>query len=103
MCLFECILVCVCACMCVRVCEGKCVYKFVHVHIVYGHMLTYLISSYLSRSLADLCGTTVDFTTSFLHSSQFSAFHSMMFHSRPVHSLMSSSHCFLCLPLSLPP
>ena len=62
----------------------------------------YLILSYLSRSLADRWGTTVDFTTSFLHSSRFSAFCSMMFHSRPVHSLMLSSHRFLCLPLCLP-
>ena len=43
--------------------------------------------SYLSRSLADCWGTAVDFTTSFLHSSQFSSFRSMVFHSRPVHSL----------------
>ena len=62
-----------------------------------------LILSYLSRSLADHWGTTVDFTTSFLHSSRFSAFRSMMFHWRPVHSLMLSSHRFLCLPLRLPP
>ena len=33
--------------------------------------------SYLSRSLVDRWGTTVDFTTSFLHSSRFSAFRSM--------------------------
>ena len=58
---------------------------------------------HLSRSLADRWGTTVDFTTNFLHSSQFSAFRSVMFHSRPVHSLMLSSHRFLCLPLRLPP
>ena len=58
----------------------------------------YLILSYLSRSLADRWGTTVDFTTSFLHSSRFSAFRSIIFHSRPVHSLMLSSHRFLCLP-----
>ena len=55
--------------------------------------------SYLSRSLADRWGTTVDLTTSFLHSSRFSAFRSMIFHSRPIHSLMLSSHRFLCLPL----
>ena len=54
--------------------------------------------SYLSCSLADCWGTTVDFATSFLHSSRFSAFNSMLFHSRPVHSLMLSSHRFLCLP-----
>ena len=59
--------------------------------------------SYLSRSLADRWGTTVDFTTSFLHSSRFSAFRSVMFHGRPVHSLMLFSHRFLCLPLRLPP
>ena len=36
------------------------------------------------RSLADRWGTTVDFTASFLHSSRFSAFHSIIFYSRPV-------------------
>ena len=45
------------------------------------------VLSYLSRSLADRWGTTVDFTTSFLHSSRFSAFRSVMFHGRPVHCL----------------
>ena len=34
---------------------------------------------------------------------RFSAFRSMIFHSRPVHSLMLSSHRFLYLPLRLPP
>ena len=63
----------------------------------------FILCSYLSHSLADHWGTTVNFTTSFLHSSQFSAFHSMIFHSRPVHSLMLSSHHFLCLPLCHPP
>ena len=43
-----------------------------------------LIFSYLSCSLADHWGTTVDFTTSFLHYSWFSAFCSSIFHSRPV-------------------
>ena len=54
--------------------------------------LNFFFLSYQSRSLADRWGTTVDFTTSFLHSSRFSAFRSMIFHSRPVHSLMLSSH-----------
>ena len=55
----------------------------------------------LSHSLADRWATA-DFTTSFLHSSRFLAFRSI-FHSKPVHSLMLSSHLFLCLPLCLPP
>ena len=59
--------------------------------------------SYLSRSLADRWGITAHFTTSFLHSSRFSAFRSSTFHLRPVHSLMLSSHRFLCLPLRLRP
>ena len=50
-----------------------------------------LILFYLSRSLADRWGTTADFTTSFLHSSRFSVFRSMMFHSRPVHSWSQES------------
>ena len=62
-----------------------------------------LILSYLSRSLADRWGNTVDFITSFLHSSLLMAFSSMIFHSRPVHSLMLSSHRFPCLSLRLPP
>ena len=65
--------------------------------------LSIYLSIYLSRSLADRWGTTVDFTTSFLHSSRFSAFRSVMFHGRPVHSLMLSSRRFHCLPLRLPP
>ena len=65
--------------------------------------LFFLILSFLSRSLADRWGTTVDFTTSFLHSLWFSALRSMIFHSKRVHSLMLSSHRFLCLPLRPPP
>ena len=59
-------------------------------------ILSYLILSYLSCSLADRWGTTVDFKTSFFHSSLFSVFCSI-FRSRPVHSLMLSSH--LCYSL----
>ena len=59
---------------------------------------SFLFLSYLSQSLADCWRTTEDFTTGFLHSSQFSAFHS-----RPVHSLMLSFHHFLCLTLRLRP
>ena len=72
-------------------------------NVIVVRLCQYFLSPYLSRSLADRWGTTVDFTTSFLHFSQFLAFHSMIFHSRPVHSLMLSSHRFLCLPLRLPP
>ena len=63
----------------------------------------YHLHHHLSCSLDDCFGTTVDFITNFLHSSQFSAFCTMLFHSRPVHSLMLSSYCFLCLPLHFPP
>ena len=58
---------------------------------------------HLSHSLADHWGITLGFTTNFLHSLQFLAFPSMVFHSRAVHSLMLSSHHFLCLSLRLPP
>ena len=64
-------------------------------------MVCFLSISYLSRSLAGRWGTTVDFTTSFFHSSRFSAFRSSIFHSRPVHSLKLSFHPFLCLCLSV--
>ena len=62
-----------------------------------------LVFIYPSRSLTDRLGNTVDFTISFLHSSWFSAFRTIIFHSRPVHSLMLFFYRFLCLPLRLPP
>ena len=57
--------------------------------------------SYPFRSLADRRGITVDVTTSFLHSSRFSAFRRRILHSKPVHSLMLPSHRFLCLMASV--
>ena len=48
-------------------------------------------------------GTTVDFATSFLHLSLFSTALWDLVNSRPVHSLMLSSHLLLCLPCLLPP
>ena len=47
--------------------------------------------------------TTDDFVTSFLHFSLFSTALWDLPNSRPVHSLMLSSHLFLCLPCLLPP
>ena len=48
-------------------------------------------------------GTTDDFATSFLHFSLFSTALWDLPNSRPVHSLMLSSHLFLCPPCLLPP
>ena len=48
------------------------------------------------------CGTADDFTTSFLHLSLFSTTLWGLVNSRPVHSLMLSSH-FFCLPCLPPP
>ena len=48
-------------------------------------------------------GTTADFATSFLHFSLFFTALGDLANSRPVHSLMLSSHLFLCLPCILPP
>ena len=45
---------------------------------------------------------TDDFTTSFLHFSMFSTALWDLQNSRPVHSLMLSSHLFFCLPCLLP-
>ena len=47
-------------------------------------------------------GTTDDFATSFLHFSLFSTALWDLPNSRPVHSLMLSSHLFLCPPCLLP-
>ena len=54
-----------------------------------------LIISYLSRSLADHWGTTVEFTTSFLHSSRFSAFHFRMFHGKQKTSHRKAHQLFI--------
>ena len=48
-------------------------------------------------------GTTDDFATSFLHFSLFSTALWDLPNSRPVHSLMLSSHLFLCMPCLLAP
>ena len=48
-------------------------------------------------------GTTDNFATSFLHFSLFSTAFWDLANSRPVLSLMLSSHLFLCLPCLLPP
>ena len=48
-------------------------------------------------------GTKDDFAFSFLHFSLFSTALWDLPNSRPVHSLMLSSHLFLCLPCLLPP
>ena len=48
-------------------------------------------------------GTTNDFATSFLHFPLFSTTLWDLPNSRPVHSLMLSSHLLLCLPCFLPP
>ena len=47
--------------------------------------------------------TTDDFGTSFFHFSLFSTALLDLANSRPVHSLMLSSHLFLCLPCLHPP
>ena len=48
-------------------------------------------------------GITDDFAISFLHFPLFSTALWDLPNSRPVHSLMLSSHLFLCLPCLLPP
>ena len=48
-------------------------------------------------------GTTDDFTTNFLHLSLFSTALSDLANSRPVHSLMLSSHLLICLSCLLSP
>ena len=59
-------------------------------------------SSHLSLNREGRLGTTDDFTTSFLHFSLFSTALLDLANSKPVHSLVLSSHLFLCLPF-LPP
>ena len=57
---------------------------------------------HLSLNREGRWGTTDDFATSFLHFLLFSTALWHLANSRPVHSLMLSSHLFLCLPRLLP-
>ena len=57
---------------------------------------------HLSLNSEDRFGTTDDFTTSFPHCPLFSTAPCNLANSRPVHSLMLSSHLLLCLPCLLP-
>ena len=62
-----------------------------------------IIFHHLSLNREGRWGTTDDFTTRFLHFSPFSTALWDLANSWPVHSLMLSSHLFLCLPCLLPP
>ena len=66
-------------------------------------VLSLIILSHLSLNCEGHWGTTDDFTTCFLHFSLFSTALWDFANSRPVHSLMLSSHLSLCLPCLLPP
>ena len=64
---------------------------------------THLASPHLSLNREGRRGTTDDFTSSFPHFSLFSTVLWNLVNSRPVHSLMLSSHLFFCLPCFLLP
>ena len=64
--------------------------------------VTVLSSHHLSLNRESRWGTTDDFATDFLHFSLFSNAFWDLANSRPVHSLMLSSHLFLCLPCLFP-
>ena len=78
-----------------------------YMHLTYLHCYfqwqNHLISSHLSRNGEGRWGTTDDLASSFLHFPLFSTTLWDLANSRPVHSLMLSSHLFLCLPCLLPP
>ena len=61
------------------------------------------VHHHLSINRKGCWGTTDNFTISFHHFSLFSTAIWDLVNSRPVHSLMLSSHLFLCLPCLLPP
>ena len=61
------------------------------------------ILSHISLNREGRWGATGDFATSFFHFSLFSTALWDLANSRHVHSLMLSSHLFLCLPCLLPP
>ena len=78
----------------IRVTPAECTEILVHYHHHHHHQ---------SLNCEGRWGTTDDFATSFLHFSLFSTALWDLPNSRPVHSLMLSSHLFLCPPCLLPP
>ena len=77
-------------------------------HILWSSIMTFKTEHHhhhhhLSLNHEGHWGTTDDFATSFLQCSLFSTALWDLPNSKPVHSLMLSSHLFLCLPCLLPP
>ena len=68
---------------------------------IYGKSY-FILHLHLSVNHKGRWGTTDNFTTSFLHFSLFSTALWDFMNSRPVHSLMLSSHLFLCPPGPFP-
>ena len=68
-----------------------------------GHIGLSLISPHPSLNREGRWGTTDNLATSFLHFPLFATALWDLTNSRPVLSLMLSSHLFLCLPCLLPP
>ena len=84
---------------CVMECHGVCIHRPDRQMWVLSHHHHH---HHQSLNRKGCWGTTDDFATSFLH---FPLFFTALWdfaNSRPVHSLMSSSHLFLCLPCLLP-
>ena len=71
----------------------------------WGYMLAvvWIIHHHQSLNHEGRWGTRDDFAISFIHFPLFSTALWDLPNSRPVHSLMLSSHLFLCLPCLLPP
>ena len=88
-------------------------YSYVHTKVEWIRLVSYKMTSHkwtvlrdhydLSLNREGRCGTADDFTASSPHFSLFSTALWGLANSRPVHSLMLSSHLFLCLPRLLPP
>ena len=72
-------------------------FSFIIIVIWYTH------HHHQSHNCEGRLGTTDNFATSFLHFALFSTALWDLANSRPVHSLMLSSHLFFCLPCLLPP
>ena len=87
-------------------------YSYVHTKVEWIRLVSYKMTSHkwtvlrdhydLSLNREGRWGTADNFATSFLHFSLFSTALWDLPNSRPVHSLMLSSHLFLCLPSLLP-
>ena len=87
-----------CRALPVVACHKQASVQFIMIMLTRLFVYVFVIHHHLPLNREGRWGTIDDFATSFFHFSLFSTALWDLQYSRPVHSLMLSSHLFLCLP-----